>query len=463
MCQVDEDDLEKVSAPAPVLTLADKKQICVKCGEEAVIHLRDEDSKCGKCFIHSVIQKFRTVLSKYQISKCRERILVAVTGGAASSTLLQLIQEATGASHHSRLYFVPVVIHIDESIGDSSASDTSSSERIQSVLAVAEKINQSWDRLYSTSDMVFANETEPCSFTLPEDTGMSKQHCSYRNRLHSLLDSVRSSTAKEELIKLLRLKLLKRIGKQLAITKIFVGDCVDRLAVQLITNTALGKGKHLPIDLGYVDSRDPDFAIIRPLKEITMKEILMFSQLNHVATLQGSSTSEQKSTVFGMTRSFVSDLQQEFPQTVTTLCKTADKLAVSKIVGNSRQDLLCDICAGPVDSSASSNSSCTAEGSIVLSLKLTSSVDMENAFSQDNTCARTDAACQSEDKESGNCCQTSKKPVANLCYFCRWMLSEMKDPELLPATFSMPASLENRRQQMRESIQEFLLDDAEDV
>lgn len=72
-------------------SIADWK--CNKCGEQAVIHLRDEDAKCGKCFRASVTQKFRAVLSKYQISKSRDSVLVAVSGGAASAALLGLLRE----------------------------------------------------------------------------------------------------------------------------------------------------------------------------------------------------------------------------------------------------------------------------------------------------------------------------------------------------------------------------------
>ena len=101
----------------------------------------------------------------------------------------------------------------------------------------------------------------------------------FGERLKKLLASTKNQTAKEELRKLLRNNLLRRIGHQLGLKTLFVGDCANRLAVQLITNTALGRGKHLPLELGYADTRDPDFTIVRPFKDVTMKEISMYNEL----------------------------------------------------------------------------------------------------------------------------------------------------------------------------------------
>jgi cytoplasmic tRNA 2-thiolation protein 2 len=69
------------------------ERVCVKCGAPSVIHLRDEDVKCGKCLLASVNQKFRTVLAKFQISRSKDRILVAFSGGPASSALLGVLRE----------------------------------------------------------------------------------------------------------------------------------------------------------------------------------------------------------------------------------------------------------------------------------------------------------------------------------------------------------------------------------
>ena len=92
MCQVNEDDVDlRAAGDGLSKSLADR--VCVKCGEQAVIHLRDEDLKCGKCLVASVNQKFRAVLTKFQLSRCAEIILVAFSGGEASCALLEAVRE----------------------------------------------------------------------------------------------------------------------------------------------------------------------------------------------------------------------------------------------------------------------------------------------------------------------------------------------------------------------------------
>lgn len=125
------------------------------------------------------------------------------------------------------------------------------------------------------------------------------------------------------------------IGRHLNITKALVGDTVDRLAVQLITNTALGRGKHLPTELGYLDTRDPHFTVVRPLKEISLKEVIMFNELCDIPVVQLDCTqvgTDQKTSIYQMTKAFVDGVQKDFPQTATTLCKTGDKLCSTGIV-----------------------------------------------------------------------------------------------------------------------------------
>ena len=128
---------------------------------------------------------------------------------------------------------------------------------------------------------------------------------------------------------------------------LFLGDTVDRLAVQLITNTALGKGKRLPLDIGYLDTHDQNFKLVRPFKDVTKKEIDMYnivSGISPVAIPAGDSDVDRKASVYSVTEKFVFDLQVGFTQTVTTLIKTGDKLC-STAMGKSDTNGICRFCS----------------------------------------------------------------------------------------------------------------------
>ncbi|GAU95258.1 hypothetical protein RvY_06904-3 [Ramazzottius varieornatus] len=277
MCQVDEDGVDLLAAgDGSEKSLADR--VCVKCGEQAVIHLRDEDVKCGKCLVASVNQKFRAVLTKFQLSRSKQTILVAFSGGQVSCALLEAVREATTIPNFSRLYSV---LYIEEGICDG-LTEEACQKKIRNIVGKCRYIFPEVPVLVSSLEMVFAEDSIPLSYIFPAnstDTAPLTGLTEFGARFKKLLASTKSPTAREELRKLLRNNLFRRIGHQQGLKTLFVGDCADRLAVQLITDTALGRGKHLPLELGYADTRDPDFTIVRPFKDVTMKEILMYNSL----------------------------------------------------------------------------------------------------------------------------------------------------------------------------------------
>ncbi|GAU95257.1 hypothetical protein RvY_06904-2 [Ramazzottius varieornatus] len=476
MCQVDEDGVDLLAAgDGSEKSLADR--VCVKCGEQAVIHLRDEDVKCGKCLVASVNQKFRAVLTKFQLSRSKQTILVAFSGGQVSCALLEAVREATTIPNFSRLYSV---LYIEEGICDG-LTEEACQKKIRNIVGKCRYIFPEVPVLVSSLEMVFAEDSIPLSYIFPAnstDTAPLTGLTEFGARFKKLLASTKSPTAREELRKLLRNNLFRRIGHQQGLKTLFVGDCADRLAVQLITDTALGRGKHLPLELGYADTRDPDFTIVRPFKDVTMKEILMYNSLrlneNIGSHAEEPSSAKKMNSVYSFTETFINSLQKDFTQTVTTLCRTGDKLCATstgqppaKHSIEKSSGKLCSFCCGPMDTSE--EDACTAENSIALSLRLSAalpnktvkaSVDLEDfASSKHSECGSANGDCA---KANGEGCCTSKErktPEKLLCYSCRWMLSEVGDQGLLPERLMQVNSQQVRRAEMRTSIQNFLLDD----
>ncbi|OQV11845.1 Cytoplasmic tRNA 2-thiolation protein 2 [Hypsibius exemplaris] len=477
MCQVEEEDLEKVAAsealaiPGESLKISDiSERPCIKCGAPAAIHLRDEDFKCGACLVASVNQKFRIVLAKYKISSSKERVLVAFSGGPASSALLGTLRHATSGSIYSRLFLVPVILYIDEGASFELPLEERK-KHLTSVMEAADSSGSAWLLLHSSLEMVFSSEPMQLTSEFVGGTALdvhTDTHCI--ERLGKLMRSVKTQTGKEEIAKLLRTTLMRKIARQLSISTLFLGDSVDRLAVQLITNTALGKGKRLPLDLGYLDAHDPICTIVRPLKDVTKKEIAMFNAVSEIRSVEVpviQSVGDTRASVYSFTEKFVFDLQAGFPQTVTTLCKTGDKLCsvTAGKIGKKAEDDFCEFCLGPMDSSE--KDSCTAENSIALSLRLSAllkkgPVDLEDVMSERrsgiSSCGSKDVGCG--DTETGGCCQSKEKKQPEcdrLCYSCRWMMAELGDRTLLPDDLASELDQRGRRNKMRESIKEFLL------
>ncbi|XP_031694472.1 cytoplasmic tRNA 2-thiolation protein 2-like, partial [Anarrhichthys ocellatus] len=111
MCQVDEDYHEPLQR-AEVPSVSKK---CVKCKEgTAAVVIRAGDAFCRGCFKEYFIHKFRAVLGKHRVLYPGEKVLLAVSGGPSSCSMLSQVQEGLSQNAHKKLRFLPGIVFIDE-------------------------------------------------------------------------------------------------------------------------------------------------------------------------------------------------------------------------------------------------------------------------------------------------------------------------------------------------------------
>ncbi|KAK2085692.1 Cytoplasmic tRNA 2-thiolation protein 2 [Saguinus oedipus] len=103
--------------------------------------------------------------------------------------------------------------------------------------------------------------------------------------LSHLFCSVRTLTAKEELLQTLRFHLILHVARAHGYSKVMTGDSCTRLAVKLMTNLALGRGAFLAWDTGFSDERHGDVVVVRPMREHTLKEVAFYNQLFSVPSV----------------------------------------------------------------------------------------------------------------------------------------------------------------------------------
>ena len=68
---------------------------CMKCPEKAVVLVRNNDPFCRTCFLEYVVHKFRATIGKARVIHQGQRVLLAVSGGSASSAMLDLVIKGT--------------------------------------------------------------------------------------------------------------------------------------------------------------------------------------------------------------------------------------------------------------------------------------------------------------------------------------------------------------------------------
>ncbi|KAG9261250.1 cytoplasmic tRNA 2-thiolation protein 2 isoform X1 [Astyanax mexicanus] len=509
MCEVDEENsgcLQSRSLPGVCKT-------CVKCKENtAVLIIRVGDAFCRSCFKEYFVHKFRAMLGKNRVIFPGEKVLLTVSGGAASSSMLAQVQEGLGRDAPKKLRFIPAIIYIDE--GGVCGQDPEEREETvaqletifrktgfpyhiisleqvfslpSSVLepvpggarhpggdykaAVDQYIQQS--KLKQKRGEASVEEAQDSLTRLNIYSPPSPEHTQTLQRLFSTLKTL---TAKEDLLQTLRQHLILHTARTHGYSKVMMGDSCTRLAIKLLTNISLGRGASLAADTGFSDSRYGDVVVVRPMRDYSSKEITFYNRLfgvESVFTPSLDTKAPDKASIQRLTESFIIKLQADFPSTVSTIYRTSEKLHTASSPQNSSAELSakCLLCLCAADTKAEEASAFQATLlSERLSVGKAQSDPAHSNPASSNPASSNPAGscCQEQGCGAGGCCSTSRIPAPTdlktlLCYSCRLTIKDMITVEALPHYITSEAEKRQRRAQMKEEIGEFLLDEDEDA
>ncbi|XP_068078329.1 cytoplasmic tRNA 2-thiolation protein 2 isoform X3 [Danio rerio] len=489
MCQVEEDynGLECNQEKIPVSGLNRK---CMKCKEgTAVLIIRVSDAFCRSCFKEYFIHKFRAMLGKNRVIFPQEKVLLAVSGGAASCTMLSQVQEGLSRDAPKKLRFMPGIVYID----DGGACGRSEDERQTSISQLKNIFTQTGfpyfivplEKVFSLPTSVLVPGTSdpdpsnPCYKQAVDKYLKEKQKlreeeavCAvaqlnledsaylpeHKLALQRLFSSLKTLSAKQEMLQTLRQHLILHVARENSYSKVMMGESCSRLAVKLLSNIALGRGAALASDTGFSDPRFGDVVIVRPMRDYSSKEITFYNRMFHVPSvfIPGLDTkSHDKASIQRLTESFVTNLQADFPSTVSTIYRTSEKLHTVRPPQSQSTEpepaSKCLLCLCALDT--------TAEQLSQLRLQ-EGSVDLV-AGSSDQCCVE-DQTCG-----TSGCCSSKRTPVQQdlktlLCYSCRLTVKDMAAVNTLPPYILTEAEKRQRRSQMKVEISEYLLEEDQD-
>ncbi|KQK80116.1 cytoplasmic tRNA 2-thiolation protein 2 [Amazona aestiva] len=276
----------------------------------------------GNCFREYFMHKFRAMLGKNRIIFPGEKVLLAVSGGPASSAMLRQVQEGLSRETAKKLRFIPSVIYVDEG----AVRGQSPAQREQSLA---------------------------CMETLLQATGFPYYLVHLEQELLKLFEAVQTMTAKEELLQMLRTHLILQTARTKGYTKVMTGETCTRVAIKLLTNLALGRGAFLAVDTGFKDNRHGDVMVVRPLREYMAKEIAFYNHFFDVPTVIAPplpTKRRDKPSFRHVVESFLLGLQKDFPSTISTVYRTGEKLSADRAKPSCEAErcLLC-LCALDLD------------------------------------------------------------------------------------------------------------------
>ncbi|XP_050344644.1 cytoplasmic tRNA 2-thiolation protein 2 [Nymphalis io] len=223
----------------------------------------------------------------------------------------------------------------------------------------------------------------------------------------NILSNIPPSISEDVLMKM-KQNIFIKISKELKCRIVFTSETTTLLATRLLSNIAIGRGSQIENDIGFADRREENVKILRPMRDITNEEIehyLRIKELKPATNIMGKVYGNSLQSVI---RSFVLDLQENYPATVSTICKTADK--ISSVTNNDNKK--CTICQSNLDCN---NLNLTAMDATMFSRKVSSKVTNCNENLQHI--------------EEGN---NLLFPFIyeKLCYCCSRNISHLNDPML---------------------------------
>ncbi|XP_060080255.1 cytoplasmic tRNA 2-thiolation protein 2-A-like [Ylistrum balloti] len=436
---------------------------CMKCHtENAILITRVNDAFCKACFMVYVTHKFRATIGKSKLVRDGEKVLVAYSGGPSSSCLLHLITEGLSQRAHKKLRFTPGIVFIDESaVLDNLVQDgVADKERIAELMEnvgypchtryLEEALCLDQDGLLPKADLSSLTEADQSSFCTAAIHSNSLDRA--RTEIKSLFSSIKSLTAREDMLNKLRQRLLMEVAKVQGYSKVMTGHCGTRLAVNLLSDISQGRGSHVAMDTAFSDTRYPDIMFVRPIRGFSSKEVAMYNALHGVESVflpTLTTKTHEGSSIEHLTEAFVTGLQADYPSTISNIMRTGEKLSTEKKEG---ENCHCALCQGPLDTDVGPSSA--------LSAVEFSSLISQKKKKNSTTCGEKDTCCG----EGDGSCHTKNEGLKRdevmsvLCYGCRMTVKDMADPTSLPEKLTSQISYRIRRSKMKNDIQDFLLD-----
>lgn len=319
---------------------------CRRCGSEAFIVLDRIHVECRSCFLESCNKKLRSTIGKSKLLTNNDPVLIAYSGNASSTALLDLIKNSIEFNFRREQKFRPSILHVDmQSICDPDQEASQRLSKLDTFLSATKSNYPKWPIYWTTIEMI-AQENN-CDTNSPICLKY-EDHLSETPSVGDLLDSqaalncLRTAllnldlTDKQHYLRKSTIDLIARAASSInksinysdQFSCIFTASSATQLANNLLVDVILGEGSTCHSTVSICDSRWAT-PIVRPMKEFSKKEIAFYlraRQLAHAPQINPTTLSESRASIQKLTESFLSKLSADYPSTYSTLLRTGNKL-----------------------------------------------------------------------------------------------------------------------------------------
>lgn len=240
-------------------------------------------------------------------SKSKAPILVAYSGGPASDLLLHFLARQRDP-RRTDLPEIQVAHAYDSSSTDPKAlAEIEEKVRSYGMQIVLCKLASVMDITFEYSDNLSGNE-----------------------RLEAFLSQSVQPSSRQEAKQILEMVLLVHLATNMGCERIYWGHTCSRLATEVFTMIAYGRGAAVPWMLQeeqqiLLPSSNRSLTFVRPLRDLVDLEVEHYWRLEHKESLQKGAAFDL-SNIYGLTGSFLEGLGKIQASTASTVVRTACKI-----------------------------------------------------------------------------------------------------------------------------------------
>ncbi|XP_011313083.1 cytoplasmic tRNA 2-thiolation protein 2-like [Fopius arisanus] len=106
---------------------------------------------------------------------------------------------------------------------------------------------------------------------------------------------------------------------------------LNRVAIAILSNVALGRGANLSSDCGLIDNRHNDVMILRPMRDFSRQELYYYLRIRDIKCIDEKELKDNRPPfIQKLTGKFVRNLEELFSGTVSTIFRTGEKIVAGK-------------------------------------------------------------------------------------------------------------------------------------
>lgn len=297
------------------------QETCKKCNESKIaVKLKFKEAQCEQCFLSYVRHKFRASLGSTKIVGRGATILIVYDGRPKSSVLLDMLRFAFFQDTYKKLHFEPHVLYID----DSALFNLTDEQRCSRLRRVEILLKQFGFKAYATSIADSSHELQSFEEYMKGPISNDKV-----DEFKAKIRLTVSHTSCDDYIGNIRTNIIRNIALKLNANFAFTSEIESDLAKIFLTNITLGRGGSVCQDIAFCDTRG-DVPIIRPIRNLDVVEVAHYIKFNKIDCLDVEDVDIDglfEKSLQNVTKTFIDELQTNFPSTISTIFRTGDKIS----------------------------------------------------------------------------------------------------------------------------------------